>query len=79
VLKGGHSVDETIIRSRFDSGLMRLDATFERFDLVTIYLSVEISIELSLILGTEGRSFERVTPVAIRRHLHQLEDFIGDT
>lgn len=78
VKKGGHSVDEGTIRSRFESGLKRLDNTFEQFDLVTIYLSIENGMELAMVLGTEGGNFEVLMPlpISVRRSLKKLEEFV---
>jgi predicted ABC-type ATPase len=45
VAKGGHFVDEGTIRNRFDSGLTLLDDNFDKFDLVSIYLSKQNDIE----------------------------------
>jgi predicted ABC-type ATPase len=50
VSQGGHAVDETTIRSRFDSGLKLLDNTFDKFDLVTIYTSIPNQVLLSCVL-----------------------------
>lgn len=78
VKKGGHSVDEGTIRSRFQRGLSLLDSTFDRYDLVTIYISGENSMELT-ILGSEGGSFEMVTPLprSIGRYLKKIEDLVS--
>ena len=40
VAKGGHGVEETIIRSRFKKGLQLLDESFEHYDLVNVYHSI---------------------------------------
>jgi predicted ABC-type ATPase len=39
VAKGGRFVEEATIRKRFENSLTTLDGSFDRFDLVSIYLS----------------------------------------
>jgi predicted ABC-type ATPase len=54
VAHGGHSVDETTIRERYKKGLKLLDQTFEMFDQVHLYLSVESEVKLILTLDPKN-------------------------
>lgn len=73
VRKGGHAVDAGTIRERFLSGLTRLNTSYGHYDLVTVYISVENGMELSMVLGSES-NFEIMTPLptSIGRYVPNL-------
>jgi predicted ABC-type ATPase len=78
VAKGGHFVDEGTIRNRFDSGLTLLDDNFDKFDLVSIYLSKQNDIEGVAILEplrNKAISISAV-PLSLISRLPRLAQFV---
>jgi predicted ABC-type ATPase len=78
VAKGGHFVDEGTIRNRFDSGLTLLDDNFDKFDLVSIYLSKQNDIEGVAILEplrNKAISISAV-PLSLISRLPRLTQFV---
>jgi len=76
--KGGHYVEEGTIRKRFDAGLALLDENFNKFDLVSIYLSKQNDIEGVAILEPPRKkaiSISRI-PVLLISQLPKLAEFI---
>lgn len=55
VSQGGHSVDEKTIRDRYKKGLQLLDLTFDEFDRVNLYLSVENELKPILTLDPKNK------------------------
>jgi len=78
VAKGGHSVDEETIRKRFGAGLRMLDECFDKFDLVSIYLSKQNDVEGVAILEpprSKAISVSRI-PVSLVSQLPRLVQFV---
>jgi predicted ABC-type ATPase len=78
VAKGGHFVDEGTIRKRFESGLILLDENFDKFDLVSIYLSKQNNIEGVAILEplrNKAISISNI-PVSLTPQLPTLAQFV---
>lgn len=78
VAKGGHFVDEGTIRKRFESGLTLLDENFDRFDLVSIYLSKPNDIEGVAVLEPRRNKAISISaiPVSLISKLPRLAQFV---
>ncbi|MFM7850815.1 MAG: hypothetical protein ACKO96_02625 [Flammeovirgaceae bacterium] len=55
VSQGGHSVDETTIRERYKKGLQLLDNTFDTYDRLHLYLSLENEVKLILTVDPKNK------------------------
>jgi predicted ABC-type ATPase len=78
VAKGGHFVDEGTIRKRFESGLTLLDENFNKFDLVSIYLSKQNDIKGVAILEPLRNKAISISaiPVSLLSQLPRLAQFV---
>jgi predicted ABC-type ATPase len=78
VAKGGHFVDEGTIQKRFESGLTLLDENFDKFDLVSIYLSKQNDIEGVAILEPLRNKAISIShfPVSLTSQLPRLAQFV---
>ena len=77
VVRGGHSVEESTIRSRFEAGLKMFDETFDKFDLVTVYTSEPNRVLLSYVLEPAQNAMMVLTPIpmALRRLLRRFSNY----
>jgi len=78
VAKGGHSVDETTIRKRFENGLSLLDESVLQFDLVSIYLSKHKDMEGVGILEPQRNKAISFSPIpsALISQLPKVNEFL---
>jgi predicted ABC-type ATPase len=78
VAKGGHSVDEMTIYERFRNGLILLDESFRRFNLVSIYLSKQNDIEAIAIIEPALNKVISFSPIpsVLTPQLPKISEFI---
>jgi predicted ABC-type ATPase len=78
VLKGGHPVDQETIHERFEKGLAQLDVTFDKFDLVSLFLSEEYGAKRIAWLQPKLKKIGIFNPIpnSIKQSLPRLEKFI---
>ncbi len=78
VLKGGHPVDQETIHERFEKGLTQLDGTFDKFDLVSLFLSEEYGAKRIAWLQPKLKKVGIFNPIpnSIKQSLPRLEKFI---
>ncbi|NOS91219.1 MAG: hypothetical protein HOP30_04815 [Cyclobacteriaceae bacterium] len=75
VSQGGHSVDEVTIRDRYKKGLQLLDRTYDKFDRVHIYLSVENEVKLILTIDPKNKILHAESTQLLDKLPH-LNDFV---
>jgi predicted ABC-type ATPase len=80
VAKGGYFVNEETIRTRFDAGLVLLDDNFNRFDLVSVYLSKPNDMQGIAVLEPSRNKAISVSnlPIPLRLKLPKLTEFIAN-
>lgn len=78
-LKGGHWVDYDTVQYRFDRGLELLDESFDRYDEVYLFQSMDYATDGIAVLNPQFKNVALVMPIpsTLQSRLPRLQDFIS--